>query len=179
VLTFVEGDVPVEEPAPEWALTGEVLVSVVRLVRAMHEAARDFVPPEGAVWAWPPPPEYRGDLVCHNDVCRENVVFRAGRAVALIDFDFAGPATPAWEMAGVLRHWVMARPGDRVARARLACDTYGIGLSEVAPALLARMDWASRWSRRGRGRASRGSSRCGRRGCTSATARCARGSRST
>ena len=30
-------------------------------------------------------------MVCHNDVCLENVVFRGGAAVALLDFEFAAP----------------------------------------------------------------------------------------
>ena len=29
-----------------------------------------------------------GPIVCHNDVCLENVVFRDGEAVGLLDFDF-------------------------------------------------------------------------------------------
>ena len=29
--------------------------------------------------------------MCHNDVCPENVVFRDGIAVALLDFEFAAP----------------------------------------------------------------------------------------
>jgi hypothetical protein len=141
VLTYVPGDVPVHEPVPAWVLADDALVSVVTLVRRLHDAGRGFVPPAGVPWAWPPPAEYTGDLLCHNDVCRENVVFRAGRAYALIDFDYAAPATPAWEMASVLRHWVLALPGDRVARTRLACATYGIDVAEAVRALAVRLDW--------------------------------------
>ena len=141
VLTYVEGDVPVHEPVPEWALSDEALVSVATLVRRLNDATEGFAAPPDAAWAWPPPPEHRSPLVCHNDVCRENVVFRDGHAAALIDFDFAGPATRAWEMAGVTRHWVVALPGDRVARFRTACAAYGIGPAAVVDALLVRMDW--------------------------------------
>ncbi|MDQ1710902.1 MAG: hypothetical protein QOE45_352 [Frankiaceae bacterium] len=141
VLTFVPGDVAAHEEPPAWCLTEDALVSVVTLVRRLHEAAAGFVAPPGARWAWPPPAAYRTALVGHNDVCRENVVFAGGRAAALIDFDFAGPSSAAWEMAGVLRHWVLALPGDRVARARLACATYGVAAPPVVTALLHRLDW--------------------------------------
>lgn len=141
VLTFLPGEVSAHEEPAVWCQSDDALVSVVTLVRRMHEAARGFVPPAGATWAWPPPPEHRTGLVCHNDLCRENVVFRDGRAGAFIDFDFAGPASPEWEMAGVVRHWVLPLPGDRVARMRLACATYGIDAVRVAEALRDRMVW--------------------------------------
>jgi hypothetical protein len=35
-----------------------------------------------------------GTILCHNDVCPDNVVFRDGRAAALIDFDLAAPGRP-------------------------------------------------------------------------------------
>jgi hypothetical protein len=152
VLTFLPGDVAAHAEPPAWCLTDAALVSVVTLARRMHEAASGFVAPEGAEWAWPPPAPYRTDLVGHNDLCRENVVFRDGRAAAFIDFDFAGPASPEWEMAGVLRHWVLPLPGDRVARARLACATYGVSATKVAAALVARLDWGLAMTRARAGR---------------------------
>jgi hypothetical protein len=141
VLSYVPGDVPVHDPPPAWVATDEALVSVVRLVRALHDAAAGFVAPEGFEWGWPAAPEYRRGLFCHNDPCRENVVFRNGLAVALIDFDWAGPSCAEWELAGVLAHFVMRLPGDRFARTRLACDTYGIEPGPVVDAMLRRMLW--------------------------------------
>jgi Ser/Thr protein kinase RdoA (MazF antagonist) len=35
-----------------------------------------------------------GPIVCHNDVCMENVVFRNGAAIGPLDFDFAAPGRP-------------------------------------------------------------------------------------
>ena len=139
VLTYVPGDVAAHFDPPPWVLTDEALVSVVALVRRFHDAVRGFVPPADALWSWPPPPAYQGDLIGHNDVCRENVVFRDGRAVALIDFDYAAPVTPAWDVASVARHWVLALPGDRRARFALVRETYPVdGLKQ---ALLDRLDW--------------------------------------
>ena len=69
-------------------------------------------------------------------VCLENVVFRDGRAVALLDFD-AGPGRREHGLASLARMcvpidddinapklgWV---PAQRPARLRLVADTYGL-----------------------------------------------------
>ena len=141
VLTYVHGDVAHHAEVPDWCTTDDALVSVVRLVRGLHDAAREFMPPADANWAWPPPHEYRGDVVCHNDVCRENVVFRDGAAHALIDFDFAAPATPEWDAASVVRHWVLALPGDRIRRTWLVAETYPLDVRDLGRAVAARLDW--------------------------------------
>ena len=45
-------------------------------------------------------PDPLGDVViCHNDVCPENVVYRDGVAVALLDFDFAAPGRRVYDVA--------------------------------------------------------------------------------
>lgn len=141
VLTYVEGDVPGGSTVPEWALTDEALVSVAELMRRLHDASEGFLPPEGARWEWPPHPDHATGRVAHKDPCRDNLVFRGGRAYALIDFDWAGPATPAWEMAGVVSHWVLQLPGDRVGRFRTACAAYGLDPAAVVEATLVRADW--------------------------------------
>ena len=41
--------------------------------------------------------------MCHNDVCPENVVFRDGIAVALLDFEFAAPGRPVYDVAQLAR----------------------------------------------------------------------------
>ncbi|MFI1524509.1 phosphotransferase [Kitasatospora cineracea] len=103
-LEFLPGDVALP-PYPAWALSEDALVSVARLLRRWHAASArtpfdpaaswpaDFADPEG------------GPLLCHNDVCPENVVFRSGRAAALIDFDFAAPGRPLWDVALTARYW--------------------------------------------------------------------------
>ena len=49
VLSYVEGDVP-DDPLPAEATTVEVLGSLARLVRRLHDAVADFVPPADARW---------------------------------------------------------------------------------------------------------------------------------
>jgi Ser/Thr protein kinase RdoA (MazF antagonist) len=139
VLTYVPGDVPGEDDT--WAATDEALLSVVALVRALHEAARGFVPPADAEWGWPAAPEYRSDLVGHNDYCRDNVVFREGRAVAFIDFDWTTTTTPVWELANVVAHWVVRLPGDSAARLRLVREAYPV--DGLGAAMLRRNEWGT------------------------------------
>src|SRR5688572_27269242 len=134
-LVFIAGDVPIP-PFPAWAQSDDVLVSVVDLMRRFHEASRSF-DPSGARWSSEAPDPAGGSLVCHNDVCLENVVFRGGRAIALLDFDFAAPGRPIYDLANMARMCVpidndfdAARlgwaPADRPRRLRLVADTYGL-----------------------------------------------------
>ena len=74
-------------------------------------------------------------------MCLENVVFRDGVAVGLLDFDFAAPGRPVYDLAQMARMCVpidddlsAARLGwdvpDRPARLRLVADVYGLGREE-------------------------------------------------
>jgi hypothetical protein len=81
-----------------------------------------------------------GPIVCHNDICLENVVFRHGLAVGLLDFDFCAPGRPVYDLAQFARMCVPVdddesaallgweRP-DRPTRLRLVCDSYGLDRS--------------------------------------------------
>ncbi|NUR61342.1 MAG: phosphotransferase [Catenulispora sp.] len=141
VLSFVPGGVAVP-PYPEWSKTEQSLTSVGRLLRRMHDAAAGVPIPEAQ---WPSefvdPGAENGDhqvILCHNDACLENVVFRDGEAAALIDFDFAAPGRPLWDLAFCAWYWVPMVPGairqvegmdglDPFPRLRLLVDAYGLG----------------------------------------------------
>lgn len=140
ILTYVEGDVGVP-PYPGWVASAELLVSVAELQRRFHDAVATFVPPTGAVWNTTLATA-AGAVVGHNDLCVENVVAREGRAVAFIDFDFAAPVDPLWDVAIALRHWVPVRDPldlddaradvDQVARFHAYCDVYGVAQADRA-----------------------------------------------
>ena len=132
VLSHVPGST-VLPPYPAWALTDEALVSVAELLRSYHSAVAGFDP---SPYRWPtsPPASFRGELVGHNDLNLDNVVFRDGRAVALIDFDLAGPGSRVWDVACAARLWAPVRPdatirdtrrGRGFRRLRLFLDAYG------------------------------------------------------
>jgi hypothetical protein len=136
ILSYIDGEVGIP-PYPEWTASEELLTSVAALQRGLHEAARSFVEPDGAVWQRANLPEPGpGAIVCHNDLCVENVVTRQGRAVAFIDFDFAAPVDPIVDIAIAARHWVPVRDPDdvrdgrtgvdQVRRFRAFCDAHGL-----------------------------------------------------
>jgi hypothetical protein len=113
VLTFVDGDVPLP-PYPEWSMTDEALESFGALLRRFHEAAATFdaAGVEGWELDWADPTG--GSRICHNDTFPENVVFRDGLAVALIDFDMAAPGRPFWDLAVASQEWMpLHAPGTR------------------------------------------------------------------
>jgi hypothetical protein len=155
VLEFVAGDVAVP-PFPAWSTDEDLLVSVAELQREYHRAVADFRAPVDAVWGdGPAPRQFSGTLVCHNDLCLENVVVADGRAKAFIDFDFARPVDRIWDIAIALRHWgPMWDPVDLdehhahldfVARGGMFLDAHGLTRTERArtlDALLAFSDGA-------------------------------------
>jgi hypothetical protein len=134
-LLFIEGDVPLP-PYPVWAQIDSALASIAILMRRFHDASRSF-DPTGSTWSDEMADPAGGPIVCHNDVCLENVVFRQGIAVGLLDFDFAAPGRGVYDLAQMARMCVPIdddinaarlgwQPADRPARLRLVTDAYGL-----------------------------------------------------
>ncbi|HEY5173517.1 MAG TPA: phosphotransferase [Acidimicrobiia bacterium] len=134
-LGFIEGDVPLP-PYPEWAQLDSALVSIAALMRRFHHASGTF-DATGSTWSDEMADPEGGPTVCHNDVCLENVVFRRGVAVGLVDFDFAAPGRPVYDLAQMARMCVPIdddvnaarlgwQPADRPARLRLVADAAGL-----------------------------------------------------
>lgn len=139
VLSYVEGAVA-GDPVESWAAADDVLPSVGRLVRALHDASAGWVP-EVAVGARaagrpvPPFPEGEQRLVSQRDATPQNTVFRDGQAVALIDFDLMGWTTRSIDLVNTVMHWVpLCDPRDRgpafqdidvAGRLGLLLDGYG------------------------------------------------------
>jgi len=134
-LVFIEGAVPLP-PYPAWAQRDAALESIAVLMRRFHTAARAFGVGASS-WSDEMADPEGGAIVCHNDVCLENVVFADGVAVGLLDFDFAAPGRPTYDLAQMARMCVpidddgnAARlgwePADRAARLRLVTDAYGL-----------------------------------------------------
>ena len=96
------------------------------IVRAIHDASEDFVPPAGAVWDVAIPPD-GADLVCHQDLAPWNLV-RDGDTWTFIDWDAAAPGTRMWDLAYVVQTFVpLVAGGDPVAdapRVRALADGY-------------------------------------------------------
>jgi hypothetical protein len=146
VLGFLEGEVAVR-PYPEWVLTDEAMTGVAVLLRSYHDAVEGF-DARGYHWALRPVSGFGPPLVSHNDANLDNVVFRSGRAHALIDFDLAGVGSRVWDVAITARLWAPllaeddvrdGRAGHGLQRFRLFVDAYGLGRADrelVAEAVL-------------------------------------------
>jgi hypothetical protein len=163
VLSYIDGEVA-GRPRPPWIADETRLASVGRLVRAYDDAAASFTPPPDALPdakaaeppGIPPAPAYPPELIGHVDITPENVIFRRGRAYALIDFDLARPATRADEMFNAMLWWVplcdprdadpLLRHAGVPRRARILADAYGLSgtdrerITEVAM-LRTRRSW--------------------------------------
>jgi Ser/Thr protein kinase RdoA (MazF antagonist) len=159
VLSYLAGET-VTPPYPAWSMTDEALDSVAHLLREYHAAVADFSP-DGLDWAEPVPPEYVTGLVSHNDPNLDNVVFRDGVAVALIDFDLAGPGSPLWDVATAVRLWAPLRPdadihdvrrGRTLTRLRRFADAYGLSEEDrlrLVDAAALNHEWCMDYVRRG------------------------------
>ncbi len=153
-LQFIAGDVALP-PYPPWVQRDDALASIARLVRRFHDASARYLASPADSWSDEMADAAGGPIVCHNDVCLENVVFRDGQAVALLDFDFAAPGSPTSDLAAFARMCVpidddenRARFGwnvaDLPARLRLVADEYGLGADGRASVLTALDDSIAR-----------------------------------
>ena len=100
-LEFLDGDAGQN---PSWQhddrANATVLGRVAGLLRRLHDATDRFEPPDGAAPIRPLP--LAGPIWTHGDVGYGNVVFRSDRPVGLIDWEFAAPAAPIYDPAGLL-----------------------------------------------------------------------------
>ncbi len=128
-----------------------MLVGVARLLRRLHDASGSFVPPDDACWFGDDvrvdlpadlPPELPPDVITHFDVTPQNVVFRGGLPVALIDFDLTGPGRRLRDVVNTAMWWVPLFPpvdrdpalaaGDVPSRLAAFVDAYGLGEEDRA-----------------------------------------------
>jgi hypothetical protein len=151
VLSYVHGVAPID-PYPAWAHADEALASVARLLRGYHDAVESFDPGDHH-WPTVIPAGFGPLLVSHNDPNLDNVVFRDGQAVALIDFDLAAPGSRIWDVCVAARLWCPLRAdvdvhderrGRSLERLRLFVDAYGLDAAQrglLLEALIPSHDW--------------------------------------
>jgi len=141
-LTFVPGEVA-GRPWPAWLSDDDRVASVARLVRRFDDVMQDFgIPDDASTNLLPDAPDMppsigrKPTFVGHMDITPENVVFRDGVAVALIDFDMAQPTDRVAEVCNLLLWWAPLMPVedrepavrdvDAVRRAGLLVNAYGL-----------------------------------------------------
>ncbi|WP_243062137.1 phosphotransferase [Humibacter sp. RRB41] len=139
---YIDGDVA-GRPWPAWVADQGSIASVARLVRAYDDAMVELGVPAWAEGLRLPAPQGIPEsiagaptFIAHLDITPENVVFREGRAFALIDFDLIRPGTRAEEVVNMLLWWGawmpesdredVARRLDPVDTGALIVDAYGL-----------------------------------------------------
>ena len=135
VLEYIDG-VDGREVAPSDAN----LRSAISLIRSIHDATVGF-DSSNRVWNTKRfMVDQTGDtdeIVAHNDLGTWNVIYRDERAVAIIDWDFAAPASRLWDLASATWCFTPMYPDDlirrlgydpskRAGRFRIICDTYDV-----------------------------------------------------
>lgn len=84
----------------------EALVNVARAIRAMHDATAGFTAPEPGRWQYRTVIPAEIDCVGHNDLGPYNMVFDGTRVAGIIDWDFAGPSSRAWDLCYAAHRFV-------------------------------------------------------------------------
>jgi len=136
-LQYITGQVPVP-PFPGWWRTDGVLASTAVLLHRFHDVTEGLDVGHHSRWSAELTDPRGGEVICHNDVCPENVVYRDGAAVALLDFDYAAPGRRVYDLAQFAKMCCpldapanAARIGlgdvDPFARLRVVADAYGLG----------------------------------------------------
>lgn len=115
----------------------EALVNVARAIRAMHDAACRFVAPEPGSWQYRAAIPAEIDCIGHNDLGPYNVIYDGTEVAAIIDWDFAGPSSRAWDVCYAAHRFVpLSAPRstrafgwdpvpDQAARLHLFTQAYG------------------------------------------------------
>ena len=150
VLTWIEG----ESGAASWSkvVPEDGLRRFARLLHEVHTATADLgLPADG--WAGGREAPHADGVVSHGDFGPWNTVWDGHEPVGIIDWDFAGPAPAADDVAYALEYvtpfrdddeavrW-LRHPGapDRRRRAAIFCDAYGIHLDDVPSAVAERQE---------------------------------------
>jgi hypothetical protein len=160
ILSYLPGaTVGSSRPWPRWVHSDSALQQVGAWLRGYHEAVRDFVPSRTATWRTATRPWRPGDIVGHNDAAPYNAVWQphtdgSGQLIGFIDWDFAAPCPPVWDLAFTAFSWVPLHArdvvtaegftafGDRPRRLRLLLEAYGWTgrIPELLDAVTARIE---------------------------------------
>ena len=116
----------------------DALFAVGTLLRALHDAGREYVPQDASRYRPWCLREIGGKerIWCHGDVAPWNLLTMRGMPFLLVDWEYAGPLDPLTELARVL--WLFPQlhdddvarlqglpsPERRAAQMRVICDGY-------------------------------------------------------
>lgn len=132
--------------------TDEGLASAARLLRRIHDAGREWTPPDAVRWT-AHPVEGEDLVFCHGDPGPWNFIWQDQEAVGLIDWDYLHPAPRTDDVAYALRwfaplredRWVLEwhhfpEVPDRRHRVEVFLEAYGdLPAFDVVDAVATRM----------------------------------------
>jgi hypothetical protein len=149
VLTYIEGAAGPDGWSP--VVDEDGLAAMGHLLRDYHEAVAGFRP--SAPWAAYEGAPGPGEVVCHGDFGPWNLVWRAGRPVGILDWDYAWPRPPVHDVAYALEYVAPFRddatclrwlryptPPARRRRLRLFARAYGISPDRLVDEVIAQQE---------------------------------------
>lgn len=116
------------------------------MLRLYHDSVSDFSFDDSWESIDNTPQQY--EVLCHNDFAIYNIIFNDERAIAIIDFDVAGPGPRLWDIAYTLytcvplSRFYLTETGEKVyynslqhanhikRRVRLFFESYGEGIKD-------------------------------------------------
>lgn len=143
VVEYVEGRVSMPFVVSD---LDAALRRVGRLLRDLHDASSEYVPPDGAVWNVVIPAD-RCDLVVHHDAAPWNLVLGTDHWT-FIDWDTAAPGSRLWDLSYAAHGFIPLAPDTApdTAGRLLSCLADGYGLAGDHRVELAEMLAPRIWS---------------------------------
>jgi Ser/Thr protein kinase RdoA (MazF antagonist) len=145
VLSFIEGT-PAFRPWPEVVRSDTGLRAIGQMLRELSEALSDFAPPPESIWRTEP--VAGSAAIRHGDVGPWNMLWDGDELVGIVDWDFAEPAPPLWDIAQTAWYTIpifggaersqecgFVREPDRAHRLGVLCTAYGAEPADVLDAL--------------------------------------------
>lgn len=102
MLSYFEG----ESGKDSWKkiVSDEGLQKYAQLLRKYHDAVKDFKPPKDLEWANGAMGLKPGEIICHGDFGPWNIVWQGDDPVGIVDWDFAHPAKPQYDILYALEY---------------------------------------------------------------------------
>lgn len=98
------------------------LMSIGALLRGLHDCTAKIATGIPATLGVSLDPSGVHEVICHGDVGPGNIVFREGKAFALIDWEMAASGRRSWDLATALRYWAPFRNPANKKPAELLLD---------------------------------------------------------
>ena len=129
-VSFIPGDAGSD--CWEHQHTEQGLRSAAELLRGVHDASRGWRPPDDAQWGIPA--MANPEVICHGDPGPWNMVWDGPKAIGLVDWDLAHPASVVDDVAYALEYFAPFRD-DLYAAERHHFRSHPTGDDESRPSL--------------------------------------------